>query len=193
MENHNTTATLNVTRMIYQYLHHSTSVGGDLAAKHANRQTLANTPPPLSSSPSSKKKNKQPYSNRHPVNSIHYWFIMTLYSTQNGYSNDTMVTLARSYVRDLILNNGDCKFFLGSPLSASKKEVRFLKKTSVSSSQLIPPSFAHHSQDTSICIKTCWGWRLNMIISNAFLNHWHRNTLIEANTPKLFMSTNYQE
>ncbi|KAI8328836.1 Nup93/Nic96-domain-containing protein [Chlamydoabsidia padenii] len=105
----NNTATLNMTRMIYQYLHNNTSTHQDMDTRHLRSSSLK------------KKQQQQPYIIQHPKNSIHYLFFMTMYSTRNGYSNDNLVNMARSYVRGLVLDNDDYKMFLGSSSSETGK------------------------------------------------------------------------
>ncbi|KAI8097148.1 Nup93/Nic96-domain-containing protein [Halteromyces radiatus] len=109
-------ATLNFTRMIYQYLHHNVSLKTDtkkytqqrfffLNDKNSNQQQQHQQ---------QQQQQQQPYIQQHPRNSLHYLLLLPLYSTQDGYYNDNMVTLARSYVRDLILSTDDYKSLLGS-------------------------------------------------------------------------------
>ncbi|CAO3621472.1 unnamed protein product [Cunninghamella echinulata] len=46
----------------------------------------------------------QKFNKDYPKLSLQYIFLLTLYSTKHGYSNDIMVSLARSYVRDVIIS-----------------------------------------------------------------------------------------
>jgi hypothetical protein len=117
MEDNNNTVTLNFTRMIYQYLHHST-VNNNTDIDKREYGALSTKP-----STTATKKQKVPYIKRHPINSLHYLLLMTLYSTQTGYFNNNMVTLARSYVRDLILSTDDYKYILGIPQPDIGKQV----------------------------------------------------------------------
>lgn len=75
MEENNTKATFNFSRLIYQHI--------------------------------------QKFNKEYPKLSLQYLFLFTLYSTKNGYSNDLMVSLARSYVRDVIISTDDYQSILG--------------------------------------------------------------------------------
>lgn len=119
MEDNNNTVTLNFTRMIYQYLHHNTTVNNNTESDKREYGALSTNP-----SATATKKQKLPYIKRYLINSLHYLLLMTLYSPRNGYVNNNMVTLARSYVRDLILSTDDYKYILGIPRSDVGKQVR---------------------------------------------------------------------
>ncbi|CAO3610843.1 unnamed protein product [Cunninghamella blakesleeana] len=75
MEEDNTKATFNFSRLIYQHI--------------------------------------QKYNKEYPKLSLQYLFLFTLYSTKNGYSNDLLVSLARSYVRDVVISTDDYQSILG--------------------------------------------------------------------------------
>ncbi|ORZ22161.1 Nup93/Nic96-domain-containing protein [Absidia repens] len=111
MEDNNNTVTLNFTRMIYQYIHHSIPISNNVETDKRNEYGALSTNPAATVT----KKQKSPYIKQYPINSLHYLLLMSLYSTRNGYVNNNMVTLARSYVRDLILSTDDYKYLLGIP------------------------------------------------------------------------------
>ncbi|CAO3595184.1 unnamed protein product [Absidia cylindrospora] len=122
MEDNNNTVTLNFTRMIYQYLHHAIPINNNTETNKRNEYGALSTNP----STTVTKKQKTPYIKRYPINSLHYLLLMSLYSTRNGYVNNNMVTLTRSYVRDLILSTDDYKYLLGLPQADVGKQPGYM-------------------------------------------------------------------